>query len=155
MLFRHACWTFCWGHPEEHFSKIILNFEQCLRRRMMSFRYFLPRALAAPFSVEKNLLCNFVRWHHEEHFWEVILNLDQWFRRCCLRHFSSRALAAPLLVELNYLCNFCKGHYGEHSCEIIINLDQWFRGRCRYRQCTMDGHRPIIIALFSLRKSFF
>ena len=58
------------------------------------WRYFLSRALAAPFSAEQNHLCNFGRGHHEEDFCELILNLDQmsfkdishldkWFRRRC------------------------------------------------------------------------
>ena len=40
-------------------------------------RYFLSRALAAPFMAEHNHLCNFDRGHYGEHFCGIILNLDK------------------------------------------------------------------------------
>ena len=45
--------------------------------------HYLSRALAAPFSMERNYLRNFGRRHHKEQFCKIILNLDQWYRRRC------------------------------------------------------------------------
>ena len=142
------CWTFCWGHHEEHFSKIILNLDQCLRRRMMSLKEIPYLELwQPPFQWRKTfcaiLVDGIMRNISEKLFWiwtsgsvdvvEDVSHLELWQPLCS--------------VERNHICNFCRGHYGEHSCEIILNLNQWFRGRCRYRRSTTDGHKPIIIAL--------
>ena len=51
------------------------------------WRYFLSRALEAPFLAEQNHLCNSGRGHHKEQFCEMVLNSDQWFRRCSLKKF--------------------------------------------------------------------
>ena len=75
---NHLC-NFGRGYQEEQFCEIILNLEQCFRRRSC-LKIFLIWSSGSPFVQH---LCNFGRRYHEEQFCEIILNLDLWFRRKC------------------------------------------------------------------------
>ena len=83
---NHLC-IFCRGYQEEQFCEIILNLDQCFRRRCVK-KIFLIWSSGGPYSQKSGIICAIlVESIHEEQFCEIILNLDEWFRRCVLKIF--------------------------------------------------------------------
>ena len=94
MEWNHLC-NFGRRHHEEQFYEIILNLDQCFRRRCI-LKKFLIWSSGGPCVQRSGTICAiFGRGYQKEQFCAIILNLNQWFR-CHLKDFLSGALAATL-----------------------------------------------------------
>ena len=79
------------GHYDKHFCEIILNLNQCFKRRCLKDISCLE--LCQPFVQQSRTVCAiFVEGIMRNTSVKLILNCEHWFRKCCLKDFLSGAL---------------------------------------------------------------